>query len=97
MTQPRRQLVDPTQTQFFHLINRCVRRSWLCGRDAYSHKDFEHRKAWLKKRILDLTHRFAIKNLRRARTQRLRRLNNEFNPHPEILDFSQKTPRHAQA
>ena len=29
MTQPRRQLVDTTQAQFFHLINRCVRRSWL--------------------------------------------------------------------
>ena len=59
MTQPRRQLVDPTQAQFFHLINRCVRRSWLCGRDSYSHKDFEHRKAWLKNRILELGDIFA--------------------------------------
>ena len=54
MTQPRRQLVDPTQAQFFHLINRCVRRSWLCGFDSYSKKEFEHRKAWLKTRILEL-------------------------------------------
>ena len=59
MTQPRCQLVDPTQAQFFHLINRCVRRSWLCGRDAYSSKDFEHRKSWLKKRILELGDIFA--------------------------------------
>ena len=59
MTQPRRQLVDPTQAQFFHLINRCVRRSWLCGRDSYSCKDFEHRKAWLKTRILQLGDIFA--------------------------------------
>ena len=59
MTQPRRQLVDPTQAQFFHLINRCVRRSWLCGRDHYSGETFEHRKAWLKARILELGDIFA--------------------------------------
>ena len=59
MTQPRRQLVDPTQAQFFHLINRCVRRSWLCGRDHYTSKDFEHRKAWLRARILELGDIFA--------------------------------------
>ena len=59
MTQPRRQLVDSTQAQFFHLINRCVRRSWLCGQDSYSRKDFEHRKAWLKTRILELGDIFA--------------------------------------
>ena len=59
MTQPRRQLVDPTQAQFFHLVNRCVRRSWLCGQDSYSRTDFEHRKAWLKKRILELGDIFA--------------------------------------
>ena len=54
MTQPRRQLVDATQAQFFHLINRCVQRSWLCGYDSYSKKEFDHRKAWLKTRILEL-------------------------------------------
>ncbi len=59
MTQPRRQLVDPTQAQFFHLINRCVRRSWLCGFDSYSNTEFEHRKAWLKARILELGDVFA--------------------------------------
>ena len=59
MTQPRRQLVDPNQAQFFHLISRCVRRSWLCGSDSYSRKDFEHRKTWLIKRILDLGDIFA--------------------------------------
>ncbi len=59
MTQPRRQLVDPTQAQFFHLINRCVRRSWLCGFDTYSRNDFEHRKTWLRSRILELGEIFA--------------------------------------
>ena len=59
MTHPRRQLADPTQAQFFHLINRCVRRSWLCGRDPYNSKGFEHRKTWLKARILELGDVFA--------------------------------------
>ena len=59
MTQPRRQLVDPSQAQFFHLINRCVRRSWLCGRDQYSGGTFEHRKVWLSARILELGDIFA--------------------------------------
>ena len=59
MTQPRRQLVDSTQAQFFHLINRCVRRSWLCGRDEYKGENFEHRKAWLQTRILELGDIFA--------------------------------------
>ena len=59
MTQPRHQLVDATQAQFFHLINRCVRRSWLCGYDSYSKKEFDHRKAWLKTRILELGDIFA--------------------------------------
>jgi REP element-mobilizing transposase RayT len=59
MTQARRKLVDPTQAQFFHLVSRCVRRAWLCGRDRYSNKNFEHRKAWLKKRILELGDIFA--------------------------------------
>ena len=59
MTQARRQLVDPTQAQFFHLISRCVRRSWLCGRDPYNCTDFEHRKAWLRNRILELADIFA--------------------------------------
>jgi len=36
-----------------------VRRSWLCGRDFYSSKDFEHRKTWLIKRILELGDIFA--------------------------------------
>ena len=49
MIQPRRRLVDPTQAQFFHLINRCVRLFWLCGQDRYSGEDFEHHKDQIRK------------------------------------------------
>ena len=59
MTQPRRQLVDPTQAGTFHCVNRCVRRSWLCGFDKYLGKSFEHRKSWVEARILALGNIFA--------------------------------------
>ncbi len=59
MTQARRQLVDPTQAGTFHCVNRCVRRSWLCGFDKYLRKSFEHRKSWVEARILELGDIFA--------------------------------------
>ena len=59
MTQARSQLVDPTQAGTFHCVNRCVRRSWLCGFDNYLHKSFEHRKSWVEARILELGDIFA--------------------------------------
>jgi hypothetical protein len=43
----------------FHCVNRCVRRSWLCGDDEYIGKNFEHRKPWVEKRILELGNIFA--------------------------------------
>jgi REP element-mobilizing transposase RayT len=59
MTQARRQLVNPVHAGTFHCINRCVRRSWLCGLDKYTRKSFEHRKPWVEKRILELGDIFA--------------------------------------
>ncbi len=59
MTQPRSQLVDTTQAGTFHCINRCVRRSWLCGFDKYLRQSFEHRKSWVEARLLALGDIFA--------------------------------------
>jgi REP element-mobilizing transposase RayT len=59
MTQARRQLVNPNYAGTYHCINRCVRRSWLCGFDTYSKQSFEHRKPWVEKRILELGEIFA--------------------------------------
>jgi REP element-mobilizing transposase RayT len=59
MTQARRQLVNPAHAGTYHCINRCVRRSWLCGFDKYLSKSFEHRKAWVEARILELGGIFA--------------------------------------
>lgn len=60
MPTPRRELVDPIQPLFYHLISRCVRRSWLCGYDNHSRRDFGHRKQWLIKRMKFLAQFFAI-------------------------------------
>jgi REP element-mobilizing transposase RayT len=59
MTQARRQLVNPAYAGTFHCINRCVRRSWLCGLDEYTNQSFEHRKPWVEARILELGDIFA--------------------------------------
>ncbi len=51
MTIPRKRLVDPKVTRYYHCISRCVRQAYLCG---------EERKQWLEARIELLTENFAI-------------------------------------
>jgi REP element-mobilizing transposase RayT len=60
MATPRAQLVDSTVPMHYHLVSRCVRRSWLCGRDSYTRKNFDHRKHWLRSRIFHLARCFAV-------------------------------------
>ena len=60
MATPRKRLVDPVTPLFYHLASRCVRRSWLCGKDPISRKDFSHRKQWLIDRMRFLAQFFAI-------------------------------------
>ena len=43
-----------------HAISRCVRQAWLCGRDAGTGKDYEHRRGWVKERIRYLADVFAV-------------------------------------
>ena len=42
MTRPRCALVSLADTPWYHVVNRCVRRAFLCGHDAHSGQDFEH-------------------------------------------------------
>ncbi len=58
MTTPRALLIDPHSSGFYHLISRCVRKSWLCGRVGT--QNYSHRKAWLKERLDVLGSAFAI-------------------------------------
>ena len=44
----------------YHCVARCVRKAFLCGRDAATGKNFEHRKAWARDRLQRLAEAFAI-------------------------------------
>ncbi|MBT1442912.1 transposase [Shewanella sp. JM162201] len=60
MTTARRQLIDPESTPFYHVINRCVRRAFLCGEDALSGRSYEHRRGWIVDKIRQLSSIFCI-------------------------------------
>ena len=60
MATPRSKLIDPELPLHYHLVSRCVRRSFLCGEDPVSGKSYEHRKDWLEQRMLALARSFAL-------------------------------------
>jgi hypothetical protein len=60
MATARSLLVDPATSGVFHCVSRCVRRAFLCGRDSYSGRDYEHRRDWIRDRLRDLAGLFAV-------------------------------------
>ncbi|MCL1061615.1 transposase [Shewanella benthica] len=60
MTSARRTLIDPETTPFYHIINRCVRRAYLCGEDKLTGKNFEHRRGWIVEKVKALSAIFCI-------------------------------------
>jgi hypothetical protein len=60
MTQPRKTLISVEDTPCYHLITRCVRRTYLCGVDLSTGKSYEHRRQWIEDRIRVLSSLFAI-------------------------------------
>jgi REP element-mobilizing transposase RayT len=60
MTQPRERLVSITDTPYYHVVSRCVRRTFLCGEDRQSGKNYEHRRRWIEERIRLLSSIFSI-------------------------------------
>jgi REP element-mobilizing transposase RayT len=60
MTYPRSLLVDPATAGVYHCVSRCVRRAWLCGEDALTQRNFDHRRQWVQDRLALLAECFAI-------------------------------------
>ncbi len=60
MPQPRKALIAIEDTPYYHFTSRCVRRTFLCGEDKETGKNYEHRKLWLENRIRLLASIFTI-------------------------------------
>lgn len=60
MTVPRSEKINLNATTYYHVMSRCVRRSFLCGYDSASQKDYSHRKTWIVSRLKFLSSIFAI-------------------------------------
>ena len=60
MTKPRKDLVSISDTPYYHIVSRCVRRTFLCGYDHQTNTDYEHRKEWIVDRIQLLSSLFSI-------------------------------------
>jgi len=58
MTVARKHLIDLQSTPYFHVMNHCVRRAFLCGKDHYSGQCYEHRRQWILDEVKTLS--FAI-------------------------------------
>ncbi|MFS1422752.1 transposase [Shewanella sp. 10N.286.48.B5] len=60
MARPRQTLVSLEDTPYYHCCSRVVRKAFLCGFDASSGDNYEHRREWVDSRILKLATIFAI-------------------------------------
>ena len=60
MATRRSDLVNLSETPFYHCGTRCVRQCYLCGYDKNTGQSFEHRRGWVEKRTLFLSSVYAI-------------------------------------
>jgi REP element-mobilizing transposase RayT len=60
MTTARRNIIDLNSTPYYHCVNRCVRRAFLCGVDKITGTNYENRKQLIVDRMKQLTEIFGI-------------------------------------
>ena len=51
MAKSRKEQISLSDTPYYHIVSRCVRRTFLCGFDTQTQQSYEHRKQWIVDRI----------------------------------------------
>ncbi|ARU58318.1 transposase [Oleiphilus messinensis] len=60
MSLPTDRLVSLADAPYYHIVSRCVRRTFLCGTDHQTGQSFEHRGQWIEDRIRLLSSLFTV-------------------------------------
>ncbi|WP_448547730.1 transposase [Thalassotalea fusca] len=60
MPKPREQQISLSDTPYYHVCSRVVRKAFLCGVDESSGVNYEHRRAWVEERIHQLSQVYSI-------------------------------------
>ena len=60
MTTARKNQISLSDTPYYHVITRCVRRAFLAGYDKPTKTSFEHRRQWIVDRMMFLSEVFSI-------------------------------------